>query len=196
MTAKHLRALFPSLGALAIAGYVLPLNAALREFAITTGARVTAFLAQVGHESADLRTWHELWGPTPQQVLYEPPSKLADDLGNTEPGDGFKYRGRGPIQITGRGNYARTGAVLGVDLAAQPELLEKPDVGFRAAGLFWLSRELNNFADRETVDSFKWITRRINGAATDGPPSHHLERARRLREARAVFGLTPIPGLA
>ena len=78
--------------------------------------RVAAFIAQIGHESGQLVYAREIWGPTPAQAKYEG----RKDLGNTVPGDGFKYRGRGLIQITGRANYAACGEPLGLDRINQP----------------------------------------------------------------------------
>ncbi len=75
---------------------------------INTPARAAAFLAQVGHESGQLRYLREIWGPTPAQVRYEGRA----DLGNAQPGDGKRFMGRGLIQITGRKNYADCGAAL------------------------------------------------------------------------------------
>ena len=84
--------------------------------------RVAGFIAQIGHESGQLKYVREIWGPTKAQTKYEGRA----DLGNTVAGDGSKYRGRGLIQITGRANYMACGEALGLDLIKQPELLEKP----------------------------------------------------------------------
>jgi putative chitinase len=191
VTAAQLTAFFPARSAVAIADYVPALDSALREFGITTPFRIAAFVAQVGHESLGLKFWKELWGPTPQQLKYEPPSDVAKDLGNTLAGDGYRFRGRGPIQITGRANYLRCGAALGVDLIADPGQLEHSAYGFRSSGWFWSTRGLNDFADRDTSESFRFITRRVNGAATMGAPSHHGMRVQRWLAARAVLGLQP-----
>jgi hypothetical protein len=102
----------------------------------------------------------EIWGPTAQQKKYEPPSDVAKRLGNTQPGDGFRYRGRGPIQITGRFNYQRFGELLGVDLVGNPDLAATPQFAFSTAGVFWKVNGLNELAD---VQDFITITRRING---------------------------------
>ena len=84
--------------------------------------RVAAFIAQIGHESGQLKYVKEIWGPTAAQARYEGRA----DLGNTVAGDGSKYRGRGLIQITGRANYKACGEALSLDLTNYPELLEKP----------------------------------------------------------------------
>lgn len=143
--------------------YIDPLNAAMAEYLINTPTRIAAFLAQIAHESGELDYWREIWGPTAQQKKYEPPSELAMRLGNTVAGDGSRYRGRGPIQITGRANYLRFGIKLDLDLINEPELLEEPEHGFRAAACYWKERGLNELADKNTLEAFKKITKRING---------------------------------
>lgn len=132
------------------------LEDAMHEFQINTPTRQAAFLAQVGHESGGLHWLVELWGPTATQARYE----TRYDLGNVAPGDGFKYRGRGLIQLTGRENYRRAGEALGVDLIAQPELLGEPALACRSAGWFWQAHSCNELAD---AGEFEKITRRING---------------------------------
>lgn len=133
-----------------------PLRRAMLECGISTVPRVTMFLAQIAHESGALNYVRELWGPTEQQKGYEGRS----DLGNTQPGDGHKFRGRGLIQITGRANYAECGKALGLDLINHPELLETPDGAARSACWFWLTRGLNTLAD---AGDFMKVTKRING---------------------------------
>ncbi|MEO5741339.1 MAG: glycoside hydrolase family 19 protein, partial [Vicinamibacterales bacterium] len=102
-------------------------------------------------------------GPTSAQRRYEPVSTLAANLGNSEAGDGRRFKGRGPIQITGRANYRRFGDLLGTDLVAEPARAALPELAFRVAGLFWSKKGLNELADRATPDAFREITRRING---------------------------------
>lgn len=118
--------------------------------------RVAAFIAQIGHESGQLVYLREIWGPTSAQKGYEGRA----DLGNTVTGDGFKYRGRGLIQVTGRANYAACGEALGLDLINHPELLEQPQHACMSAAWFWATHGLNTLAD---ADKFETITRRING---------------------------------
>lgn len=163
LTIEQLHAIMPKLPA-AKGSTVFPfLTAAIAEFAIEPPARTAAFLAQLAHESAQFRFMEEIWGPTPAQKRYEPPGKLATELGNTDTGDGLRFKGRGPIQITGRANYRRFGDLLGLDLVADPARAALPEVAFRIAGLFWSKKGLNELADRVTADAFRQITRRING---------------------------------
>lgn len=155
ITANQLLMILPSAGIKA--GVFAPaLNAAMGRYQIVGRQRVAVFIAQVGHESGQLRWVRELWGPTAQQARYEG----SADLGNTEKGDGSKYRGRGLIQITGRANYAACGEALALDLINHPELLEQPEHAAMSAAWFWSTRGLNTFAD---AGEFERITRRING---------------------------------
>lgn len=132
------------------------IEAAMAEFGINTPMRQAAFLAQIGHESGGLRWTTEIWGPTAAQTCYEG----RTDLGNTQPGDGFKFRGRGLIQTTGRKNYERTGKALGFDLLKTPELLAQPELAARSAGWFWQAHNLNALAD---AGDYMRLTRKING---------------------------------
>lgn len=132
------------------------IESAAPDFDINTPKRMMAFLAQVGHESGGLHWLTELWGPTPAQSRYE--GRM--DLGNTQPGDGFRFRGRGLIQITGRNNYARASEALATDFVSNPDWLAQPVYAVRSAMWFWKSHGLNELAD---VDQFEHITRIING---------------------------------
>ena len=132
--------------------YLAPLNDAMDEFEINTPQRQAAFLAQVAHESGEFRYVEEL----ASGEAYEGRS----DLGNVVEGDGVRFKGRGLIQITGRANYASCGSALGIDLLAEPELLETPVNACRSAAWFWSTHGLNELAD---ADNFRKITLRING---------------------------------
>lgn len=137
--------------------WAAPITAAMAEYEVNTKFRQSAFLAQAAHESGGFKYVRELWGPTDAQSKYEGRA----DLGNTQPGDGSRFRGRGLIQITGRANYAACGEALGLDLLAHPELLEEPENAARSAGWFWRDyKHLNELADQQL---FSAITRRING---------------------------------
>lgn len=102
MTQQQLLQILPDAGRKA--GVFIPvLNSSMGKYSVVTPLRIAAFIAQVGHESGQLRWLKELWGPTVQQAKYEGRA----DLGNSVVGDGFKFRGRGLIQVTGRTNYAK-----------------------------------------------------------------------------------------
>ena len=155
ITQQQLLQILPNAGP--VAGVFVPvLNAAMVHYQIIGPKRVAAFIAQIGHESGQLKYVKEIWGPTVAQAKYEG----RKDLGNTVAGDGSKYRGRGLIQITGRANYMACGEALGLDLIKQPELLEKPQHACMSAAWFWASRGLSTLADAGKFDT---ITSRING---------------------------------
>lgn len=133
--------------------FVEPLNAAMNEFEVSANpARETHFLAQICHESGCFRYVKEI----ASGESYEGRA----DLGNTEAGDGVRYKGRGLIQITGRANYEACGAALGQDLIAEPEALEQPVLACRSAAWFWKTHGLNEIADKGDI---RLITKRING---------------------------------
>ena len=163
LTSEQLQSILPAVGKAKCQALLPFLNAAMTEFAIQRPARVAAFVAQLAHESGQFRFMEEIWGPTPAQRRYEPPSRLATSLGNTEPGDGKRFKGRGPIQITGRANYRRFGDLLSVDLVDEPARAAADDLAFRIAGLYWSKKGLNELADEATIAAFREITRRING---------------------------------
>jgi predicted chitinase len=125
-------------------------------YEINKPLRAAAFLAQLAHESGELKYFEEIWGPTAVQRGYEG----RKDLGNTQPGDGKRYRGRGPIQLTGRANYKTFGDLLGVDFVGDPDLAATPTWGFRIAALYWKTQGCNELAD---IENFITITKKING---------------------------------
>lgn len=133
-------------------GIIKHLSAIVKEFEINTELRLAHFLAQLAHESDHFRTFEEYASGR----AYEG----RRDLGNTQRGDGQRFKGRGPIQVTGRFNYKKYGDKLGVDLIDNPELAATPLIGMRIAGQYWKDHNLNHFAD---LDDGKSITRKING---------------------------------
>ena len=172
ISAQQLLQILPNAGQSAGA-FVPALNTAMNHYQIIGTTRIAAFIAQIGHESGQLKYVKEIWGPTKAQARYEGRA----DLGNTQPGDGSKYRGRGFIQITGRANYEACGEALGVDLVNHPELLEKPQHACMSAAWFWASRGLNTLADAGQFDT---ITRRINGGQ-NGAADRQMLYARALK---------------
>ena len=188
LTNEQLHAIMPQLTAAKGATLFPFLTAAIGEFAIDSPARTAAFLAQLAHESGQFRFMEEIWGPTPAQRRYEPVSTLATTLGNTEAGDGFRFKGRGPIQITGRANYKRFGDLLGQDLVGEPQRAALPEVAFRVAALFWSKKGLNELADQVTEAAFREITRRINGGFNG-----LADRQKFYETAKTTLGVTPPP---
>lgn len=138
------------------------INQTLATFNINTERRVAMFLAQLAHESGRLAYVREIWGPTPAQQRYEG----RKDLGNTQPGDGKRYMGRGLIQLTGRSNYAQITAGMrrkfpdSPDFESDPEKLEQRPWAALSAGWFWETRNLNAVADKGDLLQ---ATRIING---------------------------------
>lgn len=159
--------------------FVDPINAAMILFQINTAARQAAFLAQVGHESGSFLYMREL----ASGEAYDTGAKAAA-LGNTPEadGDGQRYKGRGPIQITGHDNYLACSLTLFGDdrLLHFPEMLEDSAIGCRAAGWFWKQHGLNELAD---IGNFRRITKVINGGYT-----HYEERVALYKTALSVLG--------
>lgn len=133
------------------------LTAAMAGGLINTRLRQAAFLAQIGHESGSLLYSKELGGPQ-----YFAKYDGRKDLGNTQPGDGALFAGRGLIQVTGRANYGKASqALFGDDrLLKNHELLEQPEWAAKSAVWYWTTRNINALADQ---DRFTDITRAING---------------------------------
>lgn len=152
LTDDELRQIMPNCAAAKRADYFPFILQAMEEFEITSYLREAAFLAQLAHESGELRYMEEI----ASGAAYEG----RKDLGNTQPGDGKRYKGRGPIQLTGRANYTKYGQLLGLDLVNNPTVAATKEVGFRIAGQFWKLNGLNQLADQQ---DFKQITKRING---------------------------------
>ena len=169
------------------------LNEALKLYSINSPARLAAFLAQIGHESASLLYTTEL----ASGAAYEG----RTDLGNTEPGDGKKYRGHGLIQITGRTNHKAVRDALAhmgcPDFVEDPEAMADPRWAALSAGWYWDSRKLNALADAGNFDA---ITKKINGGYNG-----KVDRDRRWEKAKAVLAVaydqvtptpTPVPRVA
>jgi putative chitinase len=159
------------------------LSAAADEFGITDLAELAMWLAQLSVESGGfVRLEENLSYSAPRLVAVWPkrfpdlyaaapfagnPRALAEkvyggraDLGNNEVGDGWRFRGRGYIQTTGRANYGLTGAGLGLDLMTDPDQLSHPAIAARAAGFFWEHHDLGPLARAGDISG---VTRKING---------------------------------
>lgn len=178
-----------------------PLTDACARFFIDSPARLAAFIAQVGHESASLtalsenlnysaealvRVWPTRLTPLTATAYARQPEKIANlvyanRMGNGPEitGDGWRYRGRGPIQITGKANYGDAGQAIGEFLVPKPERVLEPAIGALVAAWFWSNRGLNRLADAGEFDK---ITKAINGG-TNGA----ADRQDRHERAKKVF---------
>jgi putative chitinase len=164
------------------------LNATFQRFNILTPRQMAAFIGQCGHESGNFRVLQEnlnyraatllklfprtqrrAWGFTPEEAAeYErQPKRIANRIygnrmGNRDEasGDGYRFRGRGCIQLTGSANYHHAGQALGVDLIMEPDLVATPQYAALTAGWFWNTQKLNALAE---AGDWTGLTKRING---------------------------------
>ena len=178
---------------------------ACEQFELDTIERQAAFLSQCAHESGNFNSIVEnlnysaealvkVWPKhfpniTFAKPYHRKPEKIANRAyrnrmgnGNEASGDGYRYRGRGFIQVTGRSNYEACGEALGIDLVSNPELLEQPEYVVLSAGWFWSDNSLNALADKEDIVG---LTKRINGG------THGLED-RKSKYATAKKALTEL----
>lgn len=140
ITAQQLLQILPNAGP--VAGVFVPvLNTAMNRYQIVGPKRIAAFIAQIGHESGQLKYVKEIWGPTAAQAKYEG----RKDLGNTVVGDGSKYRGRGLIQITGRANYMACGEGLGLEWRGKPQAIRSDN------GPEFISAKLTGWAEKQGI---------------------------------------------
>jgi len=159
-----------------------PLNKAMAEFSIDNTARQAMFIAQCAHESGNFTTVEENLNYSadgltkifskyfrdvdPNEYAHNP-AKIANRVyanrmgnGDESSGDGYRFRGRGLIQLTGKSNYQACSAALNVDLIASPDYLETAEGASRSAAWFWAHNNLNQFAD---ADDIVGCTKRVNG---------------------------------
>lgn len=189
--------------------WVTALNAAMIRFGITTKRRAAHFLAQIGHESLSLsrteenlsysrKRLAEVFGrriaASELDAFVHQPEALGNRVyanrngnGSEASGDGYRYRGRCPIQLTGRANYAHVGRLIDQPLEAQPQLLLDVGVGAAAAAAYWKDGGLNALAD--TGDTLA-VSRRINlGSSTSkASPEGLADRVLRTNRALRVLG--------
>jgi putative chitinase len=162
--------------------WLQPLLDTFQKYEINTPQRQAAFIGQCAHESGNFKvlqenlnysakglmaTWSSRFPDMDTAERYErQPEKIANkvyaraDMGNTDDGDGWKYRGRGVIQLTGKNNYRTCGEALGLDLVVNPDLILEPQYACLSAGWFWNKRGLNTLADANDIET---ITKRVNG---------------------------------
>lgn len=184
-TAQNLRLIAPRAKDQIIGAIVGPLNACMEEYEINTPLRAAHFIAQAAHETDCFRT------------LYEYASGQAyegrKDLGNVNPGDGKRYKGRGIFQLTGRVNYRAYGRFLGIDLENNPEIAADPEVSVRVACEYWKRKGLNVWADRDDVVE---ITKKINGGQNGlADRKHYLEVAKKIlnTDSEPAPEVLPVP---
>jgi putative chitinase len=155
ITLEELSKICPNTPQSRLVPFIEPLNATFDEFEINTPARQAAFLAQAAHESGGFQWMREF----ASGAAYEG----RKDLGNDEPGEGVRYKGRGIFQLTGDANYRAAGTEIWGDpdwLTYNPQLAEEPVNACRIAGWYWKKHNLNRLADQN--DMLR-ITHRING---------------------------------
>ncbi len=184
LTAAQLKEIMPQATAENIEKYLAPLNNGMPDFEINTPLRAAHFIAQVAHESGSFRYSVENLNYSAKALRavfgkYFPTNELAEEYarkpekianrvygnrmgnGDEASGDGWKYRGRGLIQLTGCDNYRRCSEGIGLNLAEDPDQVsDNPVVSVKAVGWYWQTNNLNRYAD---ADDIKGITRRING---------------------------------
>lgn len=162
----------------------------LQRFGVGAGlerpARLAMYFGQLSHESMGWVFDREVWGPTEAQLRYEGRA----DLGNTQPGDGYRFRGRGPIQITGRANYAEFTAWARKMDPAAPDFVANPDAvntdPWEGLGpiWYWDTRNINRLAD---AGDYEAVTRKING----GLNGYEDRKQRYGHAALALMGRNP-----
>ena len=161
-----------------------PLDATFQKYNIATPKREAAFIGQCSVESANFTRLQENLNYSAQRLMQVWPSRFpnismaqpyannpeklanfvyAGRMGNLQDGDGWKFHGRGLIQLTGRENYANCGSSIGVDIIDNPDLLLTPKYATLSAGWFWNKHGLNLLADAQEYGT---MTRRINGGTT------------------------------
>lgn len=173
VTKEMLRTLCPGSKENIIEGVAKYFNQYSIEYGITTPLRVCHFFAQAAHETAGFRTLEEY----ASGAAYEG----RKDLGNTQKGDGKRFKGRGIFQLTGRANYVKYGKLLGVDLVNNPAVAEQPEISVRVALEYWKSRNINLNADKDDVVG---ATKKINGG-TNGL----ADRKNYLRNAKDMYDI-------
>lgn len=201
ITKQILSACLPTAAHETVEKYLQPLIDTMSKYHIDTPLRDAHFIAQIGHESANFAATAEnlnysakaLLSVFPKYFTAETansfarqPEKIANlvyanRLGNVLPGDGWRYRGRGLMQVTGKVNYAAISKDIGVDFVNHPELLEGTVYATECAGWYWNKHGINTLAD---LDDLVAVTKKINGG-TNGLD----DRAHRLELAKLAYNL-------
>lgn len=171
LTESQLKSIFPACKADKLKVYTAAFNEVLPQFDMDTPKRIACFLGQVGHESCQLKFDKELASPWNKENPKDPKEPVGTkyegrkNLGNTQPGDGPKFIGRGILQLTGRANYTDYSKKLGVDLVGNPDLACDPVIATKIACQYFKDRGLIELSDKLDVDT---ITLKVNGKAKLG----------------------------
>ena len=209
LSADQIQKLYPRAAGEHLAAFAAQADGLLRGYGMSRKPiRLQFFLAQMGHESEGLSRTEEDLYYRPERLLQiwpkrfasladaapyaRNPQKLAEfvyggrrDLGNKLPGDGWLFRGRGYIQLTGRITYSDVGGIAGLDLENQPDLVASPDHALHVACAFWVWKGLNKLCD---TGDFEAVTRRVSGGV------HGLQDRRAwLDKVRRVLAEPPAP---
>ena len=203
MTSEQLKKLMPGVSQANADKWAAPLALAMERYAIDNPARVAMFVAQIGHESGDLTITAENMNYSAERLLEIFPrhftaeeakkyARVRDAIGNRayanrmgngpeSSGDGYRYRGRGLMQMTGRNDYRDCGLALDLDLLACPELLDEPETAALSAGWEWDRSKINPVADLGDIEK---ATRIINGGLNG-----YADRVARWNVAKAALGI-------
>ncbi|MGO1068411.1 glycoside hydrolase family 19 protein [Lysobacter sp. CA199] len=189
-----------------------PLLRAMHRHAITKPRRVAHFLAQIGHESGGLlrvdenlnysasrllEVFEDHFSPATAAQYAGQPARIANRAyalrngnGDEASGDGYRYRGRSPVHLTGRDNYRWIAGQIGVPLEAEPDLALQVENGAAVAAAYWSGRGLNLLADENDTLG---VSRKLNLGRTDTRriPNGWADRAARTKAALRVFGIGP-----
>ncbi|MCX5495350.1 hypothetical protein OSH11_11580 [Kaistia dalseonensis] len=184
-SAADLRALAPK-GLPAILNSLAPtLGPVLAKYGIDTPLRFAHFIAQAAHETDGFKTLIEYGSEAYFNKRYGPQTSVGKRLGNIEPGDGARFRGRGIFQCTGRANYRFYGQKIGIDLVGAPDMAAQPANSLAIACEYWKAKGLNALADRDDIEG---ITRKINGGLNG-----LADRKAYLAKAKKIWPATAAP---
>jgi hypothetical protein len=154
-----------------------PVEAALDGLGIYSDLCAVAAIATISVETGTFSPTKERGGPAYLANLYEG----RRDLGNEEPGDGVKFRGRGFVQITGRGDYEYFGREIGADLIADPDLALEPEIAAQILALCFKERQIREYADQQ---NWEMVRRRVNATVDEFP--RFISVVRKLVSALAI----------
>ena len=214
ITPDRLKALSPTILATRATDYAPALDGVLASAELNTSLRVSHFMAQLAYESAGFKALVESLAYQPatlvkvfpnrvktlaqaQQLVAQGPAAIANaiygnrtDLGNTQPGDGYAFIGRGFIMITGRANYTRYATLIGQPLVQQPQLLQEALYAAQAAAAFWKATHINAKAD---LDDVAGVTRLVNGGETGLAGREALLKTAKTIWPPSLFAPAPTP---